>query len=115
MSDCPFCNRIAAHHYDDEDHYTVAFRPLKPVTPGHWLVVPKIHIEHALAGPDIAGDTLRFAAQFAYRNALGACNFITSAGEAATQTVRHLHVHIVPRRLGDGLALPWTGQTRESA
>jgi histidine triad (HIT) family protein len=35
------------------------------------------------------------------------CNIITSAGTEATQTVFHLHVHIVPREAGDGLELPW--------
>lgn len=33
---------------------------------------------------------------------------ITSIGANATQTVRHTHLHVVPRRPGDGLALPWT-------
>jgi histidine triad (HIT) family protein len=36
-----------------------------------------------------------------------AFNIITSAGRDATQTVDHLHLHLVPRRPGDGLALPW--------
>jgi diadenosine tetraphosphate (Ap4A) HIT family hydrolase len=44
---------------------------------------------------------------------LGAANFITSAGRDATQTVFHLHIHIVPRHAGDGLALPWTGQVTQ--
>lgn len=35
-------------------------------------------------------------------------NLITSAGAEATQSVFHLHVHIVPRGENDGLALPWT-------
>lgn len=39
-----------------------------------------------------------------------AANLITSRGGAATQTVFHLHVHVVPREAGDGLALPWTPQ-----
>ncbi len=37
-------------------------------------------------------------------------NLITSKGEAATQSVFHLHVHIVPRQEGDRLPLPWTPQ-----
>jgi histidine triad (HIT) family protein len=36
------------------------------------------------------------------------CNLITSAGRAATQSVMHLHLHLVPRLDGDGLALPWS-------
>lgn len=35
---------------------------------------------------------------------------ITSIGADATQTVFHTHIHVVPRRPGDGLTLPWTGQ-----
>lgn len=43
---------------------------------------------------------------------LESANFITSAGPAATQSVFHLHVHLVPRFEDDGLILPWTGQRR---
>ncbi|MFI0712504.1 HIT domain-containing protein [Streptomyces inhibens] len=35
-------------------------------------------------------------------------NVITSRGPSATQTIRHLHIHLVPRADGDGLLLPWT-------
>jgi histidine triad (HIT) family protein len=35
-------------------------------------------------------------------------NLITSQGAAATQTVMHLHLHLVPRTDGDGLKLPWS-------
>ena len=108
--DCPFCRLIAAGEYDYEDDYTVAFQPLNPVTPGHWLAVPKVHVTDAIAAPEAAGHALRFAGEMAGQMDLRACNFITSAGAAATQSVYHLHIHIVPRREGDGLALPWTGQ-----
>ena len=39
-----------------------------------------------------------------------AANLITSKGREATQSVFHLHVHVVPRAAGDGLPLPWTPQ-----
>jgi hypothetical protein len=42
------------------------------------------------------------------------CNLITSVGADATQSVRHLHIHVVPRREGDGLMLPWSGQLQEN-
>jgi len=45
------------------------------------------------------------------RRRVGPCNVITSVGREATQSVFHLHVHVVPRREGDGLALPWTPNT----
>jgi len=112
MDDCPFCKRIAAGEYDDDVRRfdAVAFEPLNPVTPGHLLVVPKTHAVSALGHPAIAADTMAAAVLVAQRRHVDQCNFITSAGEAATQTVPHLHIHIVPRRLGDGLYLPWTGQ-----
>lgn len=86
----------------------LAFVPLNPVTQGHELVVPRRHVMDALEAPEVT------AAMFAHAAEIAAwpCNLITSAGDAATQTVFHLHVHIVPRRTNDGLALPWTNQER---
>lgn len=108
MSDCPFCARIAAGEYDYYDHWNVAFQPLNPVTKGHFLVVPRKHVMNAFEGPAQLGRAMSFAAKLACEMPLVAANFISSAGSAATQSVWHLHVHVVPRREGDGLALPWT-------
>jgi histidine triad (HIT) family protein len=107
---CPFCDRVTYGEYDYENVSNVAFRPLRPVTPGHFLVVPRKHVASALEAPSRAASALAFAAHLAAGMGLEAANFITSAGGAATQTVFHLHVHVVPRRDGDGLALPWSGQ-----
>lgn len=104
---CPFCARIKAGEYDYSDRYNVSFRPLNPVTPGHFLVVPRTHVTSALAAPPFAGRAAEYAAYLAVEMGLQACNLITSAGTLASQTVMHLHVHVVPRRTGDGLALPW--------
>lgn len=111
---CPFCERFQRSDYDYDDRHNISFEPLDPVVPGHFLVVPKRHVSHALESPESAGWALRFAGFLANRMGLESVNFITSAGRAATQTVFHLHVHVVPRREGDGLALPWTGQERSS-
>lgn len=110
---CPFCGRIERGEFDYDDSWSVAFQPLNPVTPGHFLVVPRKHVQHAIVSPFHAGKALDFAACLAADMGLIAANFITSAGGDATQTVFHLHVHIVPRRAGDGLALPWTGQRKD--
>ncbi len=115
MGGCPFCARITAGEYDYYDEYSVAFQPLNPVTPGHFLAVPRDHVEDAIASPEHFGHTMAFAAEMADWMDLEHCNFISSAGELATQTVFHLHVHVVPRRADDGLALPWTGQQREES
>lgn len=84
------------------------FEPLNPVTPGHLLVVPAEHVEHAKAAPNVAAGAMEVAATIAkrYRSA----NIITSIGVPATQSVRHLHLHVVPRHKNDGLLLPWSAQ-----
>lgn len=117
MTECVFCKIIAGeapativHEWDD----AIAIVPLNPVVRGHLLVIPKQHVETFFSSPDVSAATMRRAAQVMHgverwmepRDH----NIITSAGLAATQTVMHLHVHIVPRQHGDGLALPWTGQ-----
>ena len=90
----------------------VALVPVRPVADGHVIVIPRAHVPHALADPDAAGLTARRAAEYAADARLAAANLITSAGAAATQTVYHLHVHVVPRAEGDGLALPWSAPGR---
>lgn len=106
--ECVFCERIAREEYGRCSLLSVSFEPLNPVTPGHLLVVPRVHVADATESVAVTGETMRFAALLA--DSMGDCNLITSVGAAATQTVRHLHIHIVPRFEGDGLALPWTGQ-----
>lgn len=91
----------------------IAFVPLNPVTPGHLLVVARQHVEDALEVPWITGNAFMRAAQLSQK--VGSCNFITSVGSAATQSIHHLHVHVVPRTHGDGLALPWTNADDLSA
>jgi histidine triad (HIT) family protein len=107
-ADCAFCARIAAGEYDDEYDGVVDFEPLNPVTPGHRLVVPKVHVADALESEAVSARVMAYAANKARTAGLFPCNLITSAGADASQTVFHLHLHIVPRRPGDGLALPWS-------
>lgn len=107
--DCAFCAIVAGEspaQLVDEWLSAIAIHPLNPVTPGHVIVLPRRHVVDALVEPDLTADVMRCAASLARRP----CNLITSAGADATQTVPHLHVHIVPRRAGDGLHLPWTVQ-----
>ena len=82
----------------------IAFVPLNPVTDGHVLVVPKTHVADALQNPDVTAAVVKRASELAR----GQCNLITSVGENATQSIYHLHIHIVPRRENDGLLLPWS-------
>lgn len=110
---CPFCEiaetdplgqieELFQHFY----HPCFVIEPLNPVVPGHRLVIPVRHVANAAVNQAVAADVMRGAATVAFR--MGDCNIITSVGEAATQTVMHLHVHVVPRNPGDGLKLPWS-------
>ena len=110
MTDCVFCARVERGEYDYDDRWSVAFRALDPVTPGHFLVVPRKHVSHALESPRSAARALEMAGYLANQMGLESVNFFTSAGKAASQSVFHLAVHAVPRAEGDGLQLPWTGQ-----
>lgn len=109
MSDCVFCGRIKGGEYDDEDAFAVTFRPLNPVGPGHRLFVPKAHVADALEDPNVTAMTVRFASEWGTRQGVGPCNLITSRGPEATQSVFHLHWHLLPRFKNDGYVLPWTG------
>jgi histidine triad (HIT) family protein len=113
VPDCVFCGIIARDEYDSisRDGEVVAFAPLHPVVPGHMLAVPVRHVTDALASPLVTAAAFRYAAQIAQ----APCNLMTSAGREATQTVFHLHVHIVPRREHDGLMLPWSEQQARAA
>jgi histidine triad (HIT) family protein len=112
MKPCPFCAIIdgSAPAPDLEwDHGVASFTPLNPVTPGHRLFIPRVHVQDAAQGPSWAARVVDLASRYAHDRG-GAFNLITSAGAAATQTIQHLHIHYVPRRDGDGLHLPWTGR-----
>lgn len=74
--------------------------------PGHVLVIPYQHVPDVGADAAVSALTMACAAELAAE--LSDCNVITSRGPAATQTVFHLHLHVVPRSAGDNLALPWT-------
>lgn len=88
---------------------TLAIRPRSGgVNDGHVLVLPRVHVADAGTDPDVTAAVSRRAAELMAEHP--DANLITSKGEAATQTVYHLHVHIVPRTKGDGLPLPWTPQ-----
>lgn len=113
--DCVFCRIVTGREPASvvaEWPDAVAIVPLSPVTPGHVLVIPRAHVADFRDDPDVTALTARRASEIAPHPS----NLITSAGREATQSVFHLHLHIVPRAEGDGLALPWwSGKQRRSA
>jgi len=122
-ADCPFCEIVRGDDADAReifrDENIVAFFPPEPATLGHTLVVPRRHIRD-IWGLDenvamqLARVTLRLARVM--RNALQpeGLNVIQSNGEAATQTVYHLHIHLVPRWEDDALGRIWPPETHYS-
>jgi len=84
----------------------LAIVPLGPVVEGHTLVLPRVHVENFTDQPFVSAVTAMCAAELA-RDMGGPMNLITSKGREATQSVFHLHLHLVPRKVDDGLALPW--------
>lgn len=82
--------------------------PLNPVVPGHRIFIPKEHVSDFADDPQATIKTMYSAHQYAKEKG-GEWNLITSKGKNATQSVFHLHVHLVPRQENDNLLLPWTG------
>lgn len=113
MKGCPFCG-IAAGDEEPPDWVlsrdywpeTMAFVPMNPVVEGHTLIVPKEHVRDFAHGPQVSAQTMRRAAEL-MRWTNRPMNVITSRGREATQSVFHLHLHLIPRAENDGLALPW--------
>lgn len=109
---CPFCMRVQRHEYESRAVGVVWFEPLNPVTPGHMLFLPATHTEwtDSIASIEVknaVGQAVRYG-----RGQYESFNIITSCGDVATQTIKHVHIHLVPRIKDDGLHLPWTGQER---
>lgn len=118
MSGCVFCAIVAGtapatvvREWPD----AMAFIPLNPVTAGHVLVVPRVHVADFAEDPEVSAAVMRRAAVLAGTRPDVDLNLITSKGRAATQSVFHLHLHLVPRRPNDGLALPWYSGRRKTS
>jgi histidine triad (HIT) family protein len=112
---CEFCRivqgaspaRIVA---DDPD--ALAVFPQRPLSRGHTLVVPRLHIPDLWsADPTLAARVIQTVIRVG--QAINASlrpdglNLVSSAGEAASQSVFHLHMHVVPRWVGDHIGSIW--------
>jgi histidine triad (HIT) family protein len=113
---CEFCaiarGENTAAEVVCEDENWVAFFPLNPATPGHTLVIPRVHVSDlwevdALLGADLMAAAIRVGRAIKASLNPEGMNLITSAGETAEQTVFHLHLHVVPRWRRDGFGRIW--------
>jgi histidine triad (HIT) family protein len=109
--DCVFCADVAGaeHHDVYRDKDVVAFLDHAPVIPGHTLVVPTTHYDTLDDLPDDALAALFRTVRrvsIAQQKALGAEGTLTLSNTRISQSVPHVHVHVVPRRKGDKLFSP---------
>lgn len=109
MPACAFCAIAAgdtpAHLVLDEPA-VVAFLDARPVFPGHTLVVPRAHRDTLLdVGEDEIGTLFGAARRVAaaMEDGLGSGGSWVSVNNRVSQSVPHVHVHVVPRTKGDGL------------
>jgi histidine triad (HIT) family protein len=108
-SDCLFCQIAAGQGGSGVVLRTqdcLAFLDHRPLFPGHVLLIPKEHIETLGDLPPNLVEPLFAAAQVlakAMEQALGAEGSFVAVNNRISQSVPHLHVHVVPRRKGDGL------------
>ncbi len=117
---CPFCRIISG---DDpnvrevaRNHEVVIFFPKEPATLGHCLIVPTRHVE---TFTDLATDELQQVMSGAQEVAKrlnkvfhpDGINIVQSNGAAASQTVAHVHVHVLPRWENDAIKDFWPEET----
>ena len=107
--DCLFCRiidgAVPAQVVLDEP-FTLGFLDTRPVFKGHVLLVPRIHVDTLVDLPSELLPVLMGAAQRmagAVVAGLGAQGSFVAVNNVVSQSVPHLHVHVVPRTKGDGL------------
>ena len=109
MADCVFCEIIAGNvpaHFVLEAPEAVAFLDARPLFKGHVLLVPREHHETLRDLPkELIGPLFQYAQQLtaSVEQALAAAGSFVAMNNKISQSVPHLHVHIVPRNPKDGL------------
>ena len=111
---CAFCDLIrgaAEVSVCYEDAAALAFMDIQPVNDGHVLVVPKEHYATVREVPRELGVhlyavTMELLPVIQRVTGCEDVNIIVSSGSAAGQDVFHYHVHLIPRRAGDGFDVP---------
>ena len=107
--DCLFCSIVAGDTPAEvvfEDQISLAFLDVRPVFHGHSLLVPRQHVETLGDLPDeLVEPYFRNARllSLAVRDAMGAQGSFVAINNVVSQSVPHLHTHVVPRVKKDGL------------
>lgn len=106
---CAFCRIVGGgeeHNTVFEDAVSVAFLDRRPLFPGHVLLTPRAHIETLVDLPaELVGPFFKNAQLIAraVEQATDADGYFIGINNRVSQSVPHLHIHIVPRRYRDGL------------
>ena len=119
---CVFCKIISGEEPSIklyEDDATLAFMDIHPANDGHCLVVPKTHYETIFEMPpqdfaSVARTVVNVALGVKRGLQPGGLNLVQANGIVAGQSVMHVHVHVLPRRIEDNLLLNWS-RLREGA
>lgn len=106
--DCIFC-KIAAKEISAEviyeDEHVVSFLDIHPLTPGHAVVIPKVHAENIIDLPESEVAPLFEAVKKVTTLLEGKLNprgFTIGINHGTDQGVDHIHIHVIPRYRGDG-------------
>jgi histidine triad (HIT) family protein len=108
-NNCVFCQILSGAlpaHIVFEDDHSLAFLDQRPLFPGHCLLVPREHHETLQTLPGKLIEPLFLNAQVlarAVEKAMGAEGIFVGINNRVSQSVPHLHIHVVPRRRQDGL------------
>jgi len=115
MDGCAFCKMVAGEIpvtsvYEDEA--VLAFLDIGPISDGHTLVIPKQHCTRIHeCDPDVLAEVAsrlgRIAKAVVTAIDADGYNVLSNNGAAAGQVVEHLHFHIIPRNMGDGVFTEW--------
>ena len=109
MSICVFCqiaNGSVPASVVFQDEETLAFLDHRPLFPGHSLLIPRQHFESLIDVPPSILSHLASNARLlaiAIEKGLGAQGAFVALNNRVSQSVAHLHIHVVPRTKGDGL------------
>ncbi len=109
---CPFCAITAGEakaHVVFEDATSIGFLDRSPLFHGHVLLIPKAHIKTIYEAGDATLEAMARASKriaVAVTKAMEADGVFVAQNNVISQSVEHLHTHIVPRRKSDGLFSP---------
>ncbi len=114
-TDCVFCRLLAGEIPSTrvcEDEHAVAVMDINPAAEGHVLVIAREHAPDLMtASPESVQATVLLAQRVAraMQAALApeGLNLLQANGPGAAQSVPHLHLHLIPRRVDDGLTMSW--------